>query len=101
MFTLVPVAEVSVTVLMSTVNDRRFVLGSGVSGAAVKVRLSVAVPPPQLTVQGGVFRGPLHETRETADNKSSEVKAFRKFMSPQRRVYVPSLRQAKAPISQV
>src|ERR1700687_2974737 len=68
-FTLVPVAEVSVMVLMSTMNDRRFELGGGVSGAAVKVRLRVAVPPPQLTVQGGVFDAPLHETSDTAESK--------------------------------
>jgi|ERR1700730_265587 len=101
MFTLVPVAEVSVTVLMSTMNDSRFVLGGGVIGVAAKVRLKVAVPPPQLTVQGGVFRAPLHETRGTADSKSSEIKTFRKFMVPQRRVWVPSLRRAKASTSQV
>ena len=78
-FTLVPVDEVSVMVFTSTMNERRFVVGGGVSGAAVSVKLSVAVPPPG----GGVdVFGPLHETSEMADIKSSEARTFRKFMSP-------------------
>ena len=56
-------------------------LGGGVSGAAVNVKLSVAVPPPP---GGGVeFFGPLHETRKTAEIENSDARTFRKFMSPQ------------------
>jgi len=44
MFTAVPVAGVRVMVLISTKKERRFVLGGGVSGVAVSVRLSDAVP---------------------------------------------------------
>jgi hypothetical protein len=69
-----------VMVFTSTTKERRFVLGSGVSGAAVNVKLTVAVPPPP---GGGTdFPGPLHETREMADIESSEARRFRKFMSP-------------------
>lgn len=82
-FILVPVDEVSVMVFTSTMKDRRLVLGGGVSGAAFHVMLSVAVPPPQLTVQGG-FGTPLHETKATPDNKTSAAKTFRKFMQPPR-----------------
>ena len=79
-FTLVPLEEVSVMVFTSTMNERRFVLGGGVSGAALNVKLSVVVPPPP---GGGVeFFGPLHETREMAEIESSEARTFRKFMSP-------------------
>jgi hypothetical protein len=79
MFTLDPVEEVSVIVFISTMKERRFVLGGGVSGVAVAVKLSVAVPPPG----GGVFFDPpLQEIRETADSKTSEAKTFRKFTRP-------------------
>jgi hypothetical protein len=67
-----------VMVFTSTMKERRFVLGGGVSGAAVNVKLSVAVPPPG---DGGFF-DPLHETRAIADSESSEARTFRKFMSP-------------------
>ena len=77
-FTLVPLEDVSVMVLTSTTNERRFVLGSGVRGAAVSVKLTVAVPPPE----GGGFFDPLHETRKRENMESSEAKIFRKFMSP-------------------
>ncbi len=79
MFTFVPVEDVSVIVFTSTMNERRFVLGGGVSGAAVNVKLTVAVPPPG---GGDGFLGPLHATREIADIESSEARTFRKFMSP-------------------
>ena len=79
MFTFVPVEDVSVIVFTSTMNERRFVLGGGVSGAAVNVKLTVAVPPPG---GGDGFLGPLHATRVIADSESSDVKTFRKFMSP-------------------
>lgn len=53
MFTAAPAAGVKVMVLISTKNERRFVLGGGVIGVAVSVRLSDPVPPPpQFTVQG-------------------------------------------------
>ncbi len=68
MFTFVPVEDVSVIVFTSTMNERRFVLGGGVSGATVNVKLTVAVPPP-----GG---------RVMTGSESSDVKTFRKFMSP-------------------
>src|SRR3981081_827801 len=98
MFTLVPVVEVSVIVLISTMKDRRFVLGSGVSGAAVNVRLTVALPPPQLTVQGGgVVRGPLHESREPAENKDSVVTTLPRLMSPQAGVCKPKRRGTNLP----
>ena len=79
MFTSVPLEDVSVIVFTSTVKERRFVLGSGVRGAAVSAKLRVAVPP--LPVCDGFF-GPLHATREIAAIESSETKTFRKFMSP-------------------
>ena len=78
MFTFVPVEDVSVMVFTSTVKERRFVLGSGVRGAAVSVKLTVAVPPPE----GGGFFAPLHETRKMENIESSEARTFRKFMSP-------------------
>jgi hypothetical protein len=80
MFTLDPVEEVSVIVFISTMKERRFVLGGGVSGVALAVKLSVAVPPPG----GGEFFVPLQEIKETADSKSSEAKTFRKFTRPPR-----------------
>ena len=82
MFTAVPVAGVRVMVLISTKKERRFVLGGGVSGVAVSVRLSDAVPlPPQFTVQGGLGL-PLHATKPNANKDSNEAKVFRKFMKP-------------------
>jgi hypothetical protein len=80
-FTLDPVEEVSVIVFISTMKERRFVLGGGVSGVARAVKLSVAVPPPG----GGVFFDPpLQEIRETTDSNTSEAKTFRKFTRPPR-----------------
>jgi hypothetical protein len=96
-FTLVPLEDVSVMVFTSTMNERRFVLGGGVSGAAVNVKLSVAVPPPP---GGGVFFDPLHETREMTDIESSKARTFRKFMSPHGE-RVPSTQLAEARASQV
>ena len=85
MFTVDPLDEVSVTVLMSTMKERRLVLGGGVSGVAVMVRLSVAVPPPpQLLVHGFLVVGPLQDARKAADSKSGAVKIFRTFMQPPR-----------------
>lgn len=84
MFTAVPVAGVSVMVLMSTRNERRFVLGGGTRGAAVSVTLSVAVPfPPQFMVQGGVDL-PLQATRLRTHRNRNETKTFGKFMQPPR-----------------
>jgi hypothetical protein len=80
-FTLVPVEDVSVTVFTSTMKERRLVLGGGVSGAAVNVRLSVAVPPPPPPPEEEDF-GPLHEIRKMAKIETSEARTFRKFMSP-------------------
>ena len=75
-----PEEGVSEMVFISTTKERRFVLAGGVSGAALNVKLSVAVPLPP---GGGVdVFGPLHETREMADIESSEARTFRKFMSP-------------------
>ena len=82
MFTADPLDEVSVIVFTSTMKERRLVLGGGVSGVAVMVRLSVAVLPPQLLVHGEFFGEPLQETRKTADNKSGAAKIFRTFMQP-------------------
>jgi len=80
-FTVEPVEEVSVIVFMSTMKERRLVLGGGVSGVDLNVMLSVAVPPPG---GGGFVDLPLQEVKETADSKSSEAKTFRKFTRPPR-----------------
>jgi hypothetical protein len=82
-FTVEPVEEVSVIVFMSTMKERRLVLGGGLSGVALNVTLRVAVPPPPQFAVQGVFK-PLHEVKETADSKSSEAKTFRKFTRPPR-----------------
>jgi hypothetical protein len=82
-FTLVPVDDVRVMVFTSTMKERRLVLGGGVSGVALHVMLSVALPlPPQFDVQGLGF--PLHETKATADSKSRAAQTFRKFIEPPR-----------------
>ena len=80
-FTVEPVDEVSVTVFISTTKERRLVLGGGLSGVALNVTLSVALPPPG---GGGFVDLPLHEVKETADSKSSEAITFRKFTGPPR-----------------
>jgi hypothetical protein len=83
-FTLVPLEEVSVIVFTSTTKERRFVklvFGGGLSGVALHVTLTVAVPPPP-TGGGEFFRAPLQEIKEMADSNSSETKTFRKFMQP-------------------
>src|ERR1700676_5439762 len=82
MFTVDPLDEVSVTVFTSTMKERRLVLGGGVSGVAVIVRLSVAVPPPQLVVHGLFLGNPLQDARKAADNKSGAATTFRTFMQP-------------------
>jgi hypothetical protein len=77
-----PEAGLSEIVFISTTKERRLVkvvLGGGVSGAALNVRLSVAVPPPG---GGGEFFAPLHEIRKMVEIESSETRTFRKFMSP-------------------
>src|SRR5260370_19163446 len=66
-------------VFMSTMKERRFVLGGGLSGVALNVTLTVAVPPPG---GGGFVDLPLQEVKETADSKSSEAKTFPKFTRP-------------------
>src|ERR1700675_403229 len=86
MFTVDPPDEVSVTVFTSTMKERRLVLGGGVSGVAVIVKLSVAVPPPQLLVHGLLLVGPLHDARKAADNRSGAATIFRTFMQPPRRI---------------
>jgi hypothetical protein len=68
-------------VFISTTKERRFVLGGGLSGVALHVTLSVAVPPPP-PGGGEFFRAPLQEIKEMADSNSSETKTFRKFMQP-------------------
>ena len=78
-FTLEPLDEVSVTVFISTTKERRLVFGGGVSGFAIIVRLSVAVPPPP---PPGVFFWPLHEARATVNTNSSAAEIFRTFMQP-------------------
>ena len=90
-FTVEPVEEVSVIVFMSTMKERRLVLGGGLSGVALAVKLSVAVPPPG---GGEFFDVPLQEIKETADSKSSEAKMFRKFTRAPTTEFVPSLRRA-------
>src|ERR1700724_2227826 len=84
MFTVVPLDEVSVTVFTSTMKERRLVLGGGVSGVAIIVRLSVAVPPPQLLVHGLFLGIPLQDARKAADSKSGAATIFRTFMQPPR-----------------
>jgi hypothetical protein len=89
MFTAVPEVGVRVIVFISTKNESRLVFGGGVSGAAVSVRLSEAVPlPPQFVVQGCVVDLPLHATKSIAHTNRREVKTFRKFMQPPRRMSV-------------
>src|SRR5260370_33520575 len=68
-------------VFMSKMKERRFVLGGGLSGVALNVTLSVALPPPG---GGGFVDLPLQEIKETADSKSSKAKTFRKFTRPPR-----------------
>jgi len=80
MFTADPVEGVSAMEVISTMKERRLVLGGGVSEAAVKVRLRVAVPPPQFDVQIGGFDEPLHESRATAGNKIGKARIFRTIM---------------------
>lgn len=91
-FTFVPLEDVRVMVFTSTMKERRFVLGGGVSGAAVNVKLRVAVPPPP-GVDG--FFGPLHATREIADMESSEARTFWSFMSPHGDATKPKLIKAR------
>jgi hypothetical protein len=88
MFTAVPEVGVRVMVFISTKNESRLVFAGGVSGAAVSVRLTEAVPPPQFVVQGCVVDLPLHATKPVAHTNSREVKTFRKFMHPPRRMSV-------------
>ena len=96
-----PVEEVSVMVLTSTLKESRLVLGGGVSGAAVNVKLTVAVPPTPPPGDGEFF-GPLHATREMADIESSEARTVRKFMSPHgERVPGPRLGEAQASQTQL
>jgi hypothetical protein len=77
-------------VFTPTMKERRLVLGGGVRGAAVKVMLRVALPPPpQFTVQ--VFGTPLHEIKVTADSKIGAAKTLRKFIEPPRQSARPSL----------
>jgi hypothetical protein len=69
-----PEEGVSEMVFISTTKERRlvkFALGGGVSGAALNVRLRVAVPPPG---GGGAFLGPLHEIRKTVEIESTETR---------------------------
>ena len=82
MFTVDPLDEVSVTVLMSTMKERRLVLGGGVSGVAIIVKLSVAVPPPQLLVQVLFLGIPLQDVKKAADSNTDAAKIFRTFMQP-------------------
>lgn len=78
-FTADPLEGVSVMEVISTMKERRLVLGGGVSGAAVRVKLRVAVLPPQFEVQV-VFDPPLHEIRATANNKIGKARILRRFM---------------------
>ena len=81
-FTAEPLDEVSVTVFTSTMKERRLVLGGGASGVAIIVKLSVAVPPPQLLVHGLLLVGPLQDARKATDSKSGAAITFRTFMQP-------------------
>jgi hypothetical protein len=81
-FTLVPLEDVRVTVFTSTMKESRFVLGGGVSGAAVNVKLRVALPPPPPPPGGEVLGKPLHEIKKMADRQANVTNTFRRFMSP-------------------
>jgi hypothetical protein len=98
-FAVVPVEDVSVIVFISTMKDRRFVLGGGVSGAAVKVKLTVAVfaPPPPPPVE---VLAPLQEIRNIDDNEDSAARIFRKFISPHGKP-VPTFRRVNPSAFQV
>jgi len=80
MVTADPLEGVSAMEVISTMKERRLVLGGGVSEAAVRVRFSVAVLPPQFDVQVEDFDEPLHEIRATADNKIGKASIFRTIM---------------------
>src|SRR5260370_30390721 len=86
-------------VFMSKMKERRFVLGGGLSGVALNVTLSVALPPPG---GGGFVDLPLQEIKETADSKSSKAKTFRKFTRPPRhslcRAYVQPALTSRTPL---
>jgi len=87
MFTAAPLEGESVMVFMSALKDSRLVPGGGVSGAATRVRLSVAFPPGQLTVHGpGGFGCPLQEMRTQPNAIDSASRNFLKFIWPPRRV---------------
>src|SRR6266849_775782 len=91
MFTAAPVDGVSVMVFMSALKDSRLVFGGGVSGAATRVRLSVAVPPGQLTVHGpGGFGCPLQEMRKQPNASDGASRNFLKFIWPPRRENFPA-----------
>src|SRR5258708_14574056 len=85
MFTAVPPAGVSVIPLMVTANDRIEVPGGGVNGPAARVRLTVAVPVPQLLVQR--FFEPLQAARDNAVSKrrGKSERVLMRFMWPPRR----------------
>lgn len=84
MFTGEPVEGVRVMVLTETTKDNKLVLGGGVSGVAVMVKLRVAWPLfVQLVVQG--LGMPLQAAKERAERDSSAAKTCRKFMQSPRR----------------
>jgi hypothetical protein len=79
MLTAEPVEGVRVMVFTVTRKESRLVPGGRVSGAAVRVKLTVAWPlTVQLVVQ--VLGEPLQEAIEKAENKVSAEKTLRKFM---------------------
>jgi len=91
MFTAAPVDGVSVMVFTFALKDSRLVFGGGVSGAATRVRLSVAVPPGQLTVHGpGGFGSPLQEMSKQPNAIDGASRNFLKFIWPPRRVNFPA-----------
>jgi hypothetical protein len=70
-FTADPLVGVRVIVFTSTTKESTFVLFSGASGAAVSVKLRVAVPlGPQFCVHGG-FGRPLQELKRAADSNGN------------------------------
>jgi hypothetical protein len=53
--------------------------GGGVNGTAASVKLTVALPPPQFPVQGGVA-GPLQAAREKEASKRMRSRALFRFI---------------------
>src|SRR2546423_5046966 len=77
--TLGPVEGVREIPTTSTVKESRFVPGGGISGVATKVTLTVALPPPQLVVQGPLFT-PLQEVRNEMEANTASGRKLRNLI---------------------